>query len=138
MKVAPIVLVVDDAALIRGRATAILQRHGYRVVPAEDGHVAVARYQQFAPDAVLMDVMMPRLDGISALHQIRAMDPDAQVAIVTGTLYPDDLAAATRSGVKLFVRKPFDSALLIAAVNFLVQKPFDADQLVTAASFLSA
>jgi two-component system chemotaxis response regulator CheY len=77
------VLVVDDAAFMRLRTARVLSENGYQVWQAENGREAVSLYEQNQPDAVLMDITMPEMDGLQALKMIRESDPNARVAIVT-------------------------------------------------------
>ena len=62
------ILVVDDAAFMRMRISKILSEGGYEVVQAENGIEAIARYKETNPDAVLMDITMPEMDGLTALE----------------------------------------------------------------------
>ena len=72
------VMVVDDAAFMRLRACKVLQDNGHEVVQAENGADAVRQYQEQRPDAVLMDITMPEMDGLAALKEIRKLDPAAR------------------------------------------------------------
>ena len=78
------ILVADDAAFVRLWCTRLLTRHGFEVLEAADGLDAVAKYRDHRPDAVLLDVAMPELDGLGVLKEIKAMDPGARVAMLTG------------------------------------------------------
>ncbi|TGS04799.1 response regulator transcription factor, partial [Mesorhizobium sp. M2E.F.Ca.ET.209.01.1.1] len=83
---APIgVLVVDDHPLLRdGLAALVGAQPDLRMLgEAADGEEAIARYQQLRPDVVLMDLQMPRLDGVEAIVRIRAMDPRARIIVLT-------------------------------------------------------
>src|SRR5690625_7310768 len=74
------VLIVDDAAFMRMMIKDILIKNGYSVVgEAENGNVAVEKYKELSPDLVTMDITMPEKDGITALKEIRAIDPTATV-----------------------------------------------------------
>ena len=74
------ILIVDDAAFMRMMIKDILSKNGYTVAAeAENGKVAVDKYNEAKPDLVLMDITMPEMDGIQALKAIKANDPNAQV-----------------------------------------------------------
>jgi two-component system chemotaxis response regulator CheY len=77
------ILVVDDAAFMRVRAAKVLQDNGHEVAQAENGLDAVKQYAEWRPDAVLMDITMPEMDGLAALKEIKKLDPAARVAMVT-------------------------------------------------------
>ena len=79
----PTILVVDDAAFMRMRCAKLLTENGYEVVEAENGAQAIEVYQRVKPDGVLMDITMPEMDGLTALKELRKIDPDARVAMVT-------------------------------------------------------
>ena len=70
------ILVVDDAAFMRMRCSKLLTDNGYEVVEAENGLDAIAKYKASKPDAVLLDITMPEMDGLTALKEIRKVDPE--------------------------------------------------------------
>jgi two-component system chemotaxis response regulator CheY len=111
------VLVVDDAAFMRMRCGRFLAARGHEVVEAGDGATAVKMYRESRPDAVLMDVTMPRMDGLTALKEIRRIDPAARVAMVTAMGQPGIVVEALKSGARDFVTKPFEAERLIAALD---------------------
>lgn len=74
------ILVVDDAEFLRVRITKMLTGNGHEVMEADNGAKAVAKYRENRPDAVLMDVTMPEMDGLAALKEIRSGDPNARVS----------------------------------------------------------
>jgi two-component system chemotaxis response regulator CheY len=116
----PRIMVVDDAAFMRMRCVRLLKEHGYEVVEAENGQQAVKLYQQVRPDAVLMDITMPEMDGLQALKAIREVDPSARVAMVTAMGQQAMVIEAIKSGAKDFVLKPFEPARVLAAVKKMV------------------
>lgn len=124
-KYRPTILIAEDAELVGTVCKVILERAGYSVIQAKDGPSAVAKYQENAPDAVLLDLAMPALqDGLTTLKEIRQLDPEAQVAIVTGAASREEVMAAAGEGVREFIAKPFDSARLLAVVTKLCgQRP---------------
>jgi len=80
------ILVVDDELFLREFLTKLLIMHGYKVMIAEDGREAVELYreQQSVIDMVLMDVMMPRVDGIMACKEISEINPDVKIMLMSG------------------------------------------------------
>jgi two-component system chemotaxis response regulator CheY len=102
-------LVVDDALLMRKLIRDVASRAGWEVAgEAADGAQAVALYQRLRPDLVTMDVVMPGMGGLEALRAIRAVDPGAQVVMVTALDQKQTLLDSIRDGAIDFIVKPFD------------------------------
>jgi two-component system chemotaxis response regulator CheY len=115
-----VVLVVDDLDLVRSLCRNILERAGHLVIEASDGVEGVKTYEEHQPDAVLLDLMMPGMDGLSALREIRKLDPDARVAMFTAHRERDQVMRAIELGAKDYVVKPFHADRLVQAVNKLL------------------
>jgi two-component system, chemotaxis family, chemotaxis protein CheY len=114
------VLVVDDAAFMRVRAAKVLQDSGHEVVQAENGADAVRLYAAHQPDAVLMDITMPEMDGLAALKEIKKLDPEARVAMVTAMGQQAIVMEALKAGAKDFVLKPFQPDRVLGALQKLL------------------
>ncbi len=114
------IMVVDDAAFMRMKATKLLTENGYRVVEASTGAEAVSMYRKEKPDAVLLDITMPDMDGLTALKQIRAMDPNARIAMVTALGQQSVVIDALKSGAADFVVKPFVPDRVLGAIKKMV------------------
>ena len=111
------IMIVDDSLFMRNHLAKLLTRNGYDTVLAENGEQAVLNYRQFSPDAVLMDITMPRKDGLQALTEIRELDPRAKVIMLTAL---DQELAATRAihiGAKDFLVKPVPPSQLIVTLQ---------------------
>jgi len=115
------VLLVDDAAFMRMRCAKLLREEGHEVIEASNGREAVEMYQAARPDAVLMDITMPEMDGLEALRAIKAVDPNAQVAMLTAMGQQAIVIEAIKSGARDFVVKPFERERVLAAVAKLVK-----------------
>src|SRR5437867_7281582 len=102
-------MVVDDAGFIRRWCVHALEAAGHQVVEAENGKEGVRLYEQIRPDAVLLDVSMPVMDGLAALLRIRTLDPQARVAMLTSEGQMETVVEARRLGARDFVVKPCDS-----------------------------
>ena len=105
------ILVVDDDPSIREILSIQLTRLGYEVTTADDGLEAVAAFKAAPPDAILMDLMMPRLDGLAACQQIRGLEKKAgakrtPVLFLTARDSTHDKTSAALSGGDEFVPKP--------------------------------
>jgi len=114
------ILVVDDAAFMRMKATRLLSENGYEVVEASTGAEAVACFKREKPDAVLLDITMPDMDGITALKEIRAINPNARVAMVTAMGQQSIVMEALKAGAADFIVKPFAPDRVLNAVEKLV------------------
>jgi two-component system chemotaxis response regulator CheY len=103
------VLIVDDALIMRKRIREIAEEAGWQVAgEANDGQEAVKLFQQEKPDLVTLDIVMPKLDGVSALKQIVQDDPEARVVMVSAVNQKEKLAECIRAGAIDFIVKPFD------------------------------
>jgi DNA-binding response OmpR family regulator len=114
------VLVVDDEPEMRALLDEFLAPKGYRVSAAADGAAAVREVLKEAPDLVLLDIDMPRLDGIETLRAIRGVAPDVRVVMISGKASLDTAKRALVYGAFDYIAKPFDldhlSEVVAAAV----------------------
>ncbi|WP_054706736.1 response regulator [Bacillus sp. JCM 19041] len=112
------VLVVDDAAFMRMMIKDILTKNGYVVVgEANDGNEAVERYKELSPDLVTMDITMPEKDGITALKEIKQLDPSAKVIMCSAMGQQAMVIDAIQAGAKDFIVKPFQADRVIDAIS---------------------
>ncbi len=102
------VLVVDDDHDMVSTLSDILELHGWTVARAYDGSEAIDFITANAVDVVLMDVRMPKVDGISALAEIKRLRPSARVILMTAFAAQDLLTQAERQGALRILRKPLD------------------------------
>ncbi len=100
-------VIADDDAGIRRLLTAVLELEGWDVRCAADGAEAVALAESYQPDAVLLDIMMPNLDGLAALRQIRAGDGNRDVPVLwVSALGGAEVAEAEAAGADDYMVKP--------------------------------
>jgi two-component system chemotaxis response regulator CheY len=112
------VLVVDDAMFMRVTIRKVLTEAGFEIAgEAENGKVAVTRYQELKPDVVLMDITMPEMDGLAALKEIMKADPEAKVVMCTALGQERHVKDALESGAKDYVVKPFQPDKVVQAVK---------------------
>lgn len=115
------VLVVDDAAFMRMMLKDILTKGGYDVVgEAADGNEAVAKYNELKPDLVTLDITMPNKDGLQALKEIRANDPNATCIMCSAMGQQAMVIEAIQSGAKDFIVKPFQAERVLEAVKKVI------------------
>ena len=103
-------LVVDDELAIRDLVRTVLELDGWTVIEAEDGVQALALARAERPHGVVLDVMMPEMDGFDVLAALRKTEYGRGMAIVmlTAKTRPSDILRGTRLGADLYVTKPFD------------------------------
>jgi len=112
------VLVVDDAAFMRMMIKDILRKGGYEVVgEAEDGIKALEKFKELHPDLVTMDITMPDMDGITAVKEIRKVDPNAMIIMCSAMGQQAMVIDAIQAGAKDFVVKPFQPERVLEAVR---------------------
>ena len=115
------VLVVDDAAFMRMMVKDILSKNGYEVVgEAENGMKALEKYQELKPDLVTMDITMPEMDGISAVKEIKKVDPNAKIVMCSAMGQQAMVIESIQAGAKDFIVKPFQADRVIEAVKKVV------------------
>jgi CheY-like chemotaxis protein len=120
----PTILVVDDQPEFRLLLTRSLERAGYEVVTACDGVEAFQKVLVTKPDLILLDVMMPVLDGFRVLETLRS-DPEFRsipVIMVTGRSQSRDLTRGHAHGVDVYLTKPFNREELLLVVRRLLER----------------
>ena len=116
----PRVLVVDDQEALRTLLSRLLDREGFESLQAADGEQAVEVFKNEAPLVVVSDIMMPRMDGLTLLREIKRIDVNATVILMTGQGNEDVLLKALRGGASNFFKKPFNVKELIDEVRKVV------------------
>ena len=123
MKTPPRILVVDDNPMNVDILRARLVAHGYDVVTALDGKEALARVEDTEPDLILLDRMMPVMDGIEVCQHLRAdgRRPYVPIIMVTARGETADTVEALEAGCDEYLTKPVDHAALVARVNSMLR-----------------
>ncbi|MEG0351597.1 response regulator [Solibacillus cecembensis] len=104
----PTILIVDDTLFMRVAIGDMVKKWGFEVVgEAANGQEAVQLYDQLQPDIVSMDLTMPVMNGLDAVNEIIAKDPNAKIIMVTALGQPRIMVDAIERGVKDFITKPF-------------------------------
>jgi DNA-binding response OmpR family regulator len=119
----PKILVVDDEPNIRQLVTDVLTVEGYEVEAVADGYAALAAIDACRPDCVVLDVMMPGIDGHEVLQRIRAAEHGPELPVVMLTAAADDAQQwqAWTEGVDYFLAKPFEADELLRYLNYLFE-----------------
>lgn len=112
------VLVVDDAAFMRMMVKDILSKNGYEIVgEAENGMKALEKYQELKPDLVTMDITMPEMDGITAVKEIKKVDPAAKVVMCSAMGQQAMVIEAIQAGARDFIVKSFQADRVLEAIR---------------------
>ena len=115
------ILIVDDAAFMRMMIKEKKKKNGYSIAAeAENGKIAVDKYNETKPDLVLMDITMPEMDGIQALKAIKGNDPNAAVIMCSAMGQQAMVIEAIQSGAKDFIVKPFQAERVLEAVKKVI------------------
>ncbi|MDE6983750.1 MAG: response regulator [Lachnospiraceae bacterium] len=112
------VLVVDDAVFMRMTIRKMLEANGYTVAgEASNGVEAVQKYTELKPDAVMLDITMPEMNGVDALKRIKEFDANAKVIMCSAMGQQAMVAQAIQFGAKDFIVKPFEQSRVLAALE---------------------
>lgn len=114
------VLIVDDAAFMRAAIRNILTSNGFDVVgEAENGVVAIDKYQELHPDIVTMDITMPEMDGIETVKRLTALDPGCKIVMLSAMGQERMVRDAIVAGAKNFIVKPFKEDQIVQTLQVL-------------------
>lgn len=110
----PKVLIVDDNDLMRTLLRGILRGEEYQIIgEARNGALALEFIERDKPDIVMLDVVMPEMDGLEALQTIKARYPATVVVMITGNPSVDNVQESIQKGAKGFIVKPFNTAKVL-------------------------
>lgn len=112
-------LLADDSRSARVFFRACVAGHDVEITEAGDGREAVERFQAVRPDAVFMDLTMPVLDGFSAIGQIREIDPDARIVVLTADVQSATTDRIAALGAVSILRKPPSRESILAELSRL-------------------
>ena len=115
------ILIADDEAQIREILRIYFEKEGFEVIEAEDGAAAILKVQSEKPDILLLDIMMPVLDGIEVCKQVRKMT-DLPIIMVTAKDDDDDRIAGLEIGADDYITKPFNSREVVARVKAVLRR----------------
>lgn len=134
----PKILLVDDEAAITANLGPFLQRAGYTVAIASDGVEAMEQVESFVPQAIILDVMMPRLDGRAVLRQLRQAGNWTPIILLTQVGEASERAMALEEGADDYLNKPFDPQELVARIRAVLRRARVGQPPLTSSTKLSA
>ncbi len=119
------VLVIEDDPAISQLLRIILENHGHEVIVADDGSRGVATATRRTPDAIILDVMMPFMDGFAVLEALRDDERTATIPVMMLSAIQKEAVEERcyRMGAQMFVRKPFDPDMLLGTLQELLASP---------------
>jgi len=119
------ILIVDDLSSITEMIQSVLETHGHEIAGvARNGFEAIEKYKALRPDVVLMDIMMPEMDGMQSIRKILEYDQKAKIVVVTALGRPELMKEAVKAGAVGFVTKPFEIRRLLRAVEVAIAPPW--------------
>jgi len=118
----PRILVVDDERAIRDLLEYALLQAGFAVRSAADGHAGLELIEQWAPNAIVLDLMLPRVDGYALLPMIRRLT-DVPIIMLSAKSLPSDRVAGLVRGADDYIGKPFDMDELVARIHSWLRRP---------------
>ena len=123
MKTPPLILIVDDNLTNLDILQARLEAHNYKILTATDGKAGLAMAKEKQPDLILLDIMMPKMDGIEVCQHLRADSslPFMPIILVTAKADPKDVVAGLEAGGDEYLTKPVDHAALVARVKSMLR-----------------
>ena len=123
-----ILLVDDDPEIVRGLAIRLRAR-GYEVIAASDGQAGLSAAREHQPDAILLDLRMPVLDGLAMLDALRKSDSiaDIPVIVLSANIAPEARSEALARGARYHLNKPYDAETVIGALESVLAPPCTAD-----------
>jgi adenylate cyclase len=135
----PRILIVDDNETNRDILRTRLQPHGYDLLEACDGEEALASARQHLPDLILLDVMMPKIDGVEVCRRLKADAdlPFIAVILVTAKADSKDVVGGLEAGADEYLTKPVDQAALVARVKSMLRMKELTDKVTAQAADLA-
>ncbi len=117
------VLIVDDAMFMRRMLSDILEKGGHTVCgEASTGKEAVDRYREVKPDLVTMDIIMPDMSGIEAVKEIKKIDAEAKILMVSAMGQQALVLEAVQAGALDYVVKPFQPSRVLESIDRIINK----------------
>src|ERR1700751_1662118 len=131
----PSIAVVDDDKQIGALIEDILESEGYNVVSYRDPHTALHQIKARAPDLVILDIIMPKLNGLELLGRLRQKS-NVPIIFLTGLLEEEDEVLGLRAGADAYIRKPFSERTLVERVRAVLRRGCSAPERETSPAIM--
>src|ERR1700756_2592259 len=118
----PRILIIEDELPMRTALKDCLEAEGYRTLTAADGEVGLKRALEEKPDLILLDIMMPRLDGYALCAELRRLSNPVPILMLTAKGHVDDRVTGLDAGADDYLVKPFSTEELLARVRALLRR----------------
>jgi len=116
------ILIVEDAPFIVESFTEIIHDQNWEVAGvAKTGLEAIDLYKKQKPDVVIMDILLPGMDGLTAIKKIREIDPKAKILVVSALAKRDLDKECLKAGAKAFIKKPFDTKTFVTSLKAIIE-----------------
>jgi len=118
----PLILAVDDEPNILKMISVNLSLEGYKIITASDGESALTLFNEYSPDLIILDIMMPGIDGFEVIDRIRKLGSSIPIIILSGRDDINSLRDALEKGADDYINKPFNIHLLLARVRSKIRR----------------
>ena len=118
----PLILAVDDEPNILKMVSVNLSLEGYKIITASDGESALTLFDEYTPDLIILDIMMPGIDGFEVIDRIRKRGSSVPIIILSGRDDINSLRDALEKGADDYINKPFNIHLLLARVRSKIRR----------------
>ncbi len=115
------ILIVDDSSLSRRTLKRLLEEAGHEVVEAADGLAGLESYFIHRPDLVILDLIMSGMSGTDMLLQLKQMDPNAKVVVVSADIQESTRRIVMEAGARGFLSKPVDAQEILKILDYALQ-----------------
>lgn len=110
------ILICDDSLYIRNKLSSFLKDYGFTIIEAENGKVAVEKSLKLDPDIIIMDIIMPEMDGITAMKNIKKVR-EIPIVILSNIGQQTQIIEALQQGADEYIVKPFDPGKMLAIIE---------------------
>ncbi len=111
------ILIVDDSDYIKAITSTLLKREGFtNIFVASDGISALEKFKEINPDIVILDIMLPKMNGLDVLLEMRKLNPQAKIIVISSLATIENIQQAKNLGAAYYLVKPFDNQYFIKVV----------------------